>query len=80
MLYSDLRALSIVTVSLKRAGIPLYLDKEGDGDNFVNRILWNLMIAIPLAAALASCIGYLATAQRCWRVWKPRSASGSSCW
>lgn len=56
-------ALSIVTVSLKRAGIPLYLDKEGNGDNFVNRILWNLMIAIPLVAALASCIGYLATAQ-----------------
>jgi len=56
-------ALSIVTVSLKRAGIPLYLDKEGNGDNFVNRILWNLMIAIPLVAAFASCIGYLATAQ-----------------
>ncbi|ERK17445.1 Potassium efflux system KefA protein [Pantoea sp. AS-PWVM4] len=56
-------ALSIVTVSLKRAGIPLYLDKEGNGDNFINRILWNLMIAIPLVAALASCIGYLATAQ-----------------
>ncbi|WP_312831341.1 miniconductance mechanosensitive channel MscM [Pantoea eucrina] len=56
-------ALSIVTVSLKRAGIPLYLDKEGSGDNFVNRILWNLMIAIPLVAAFASCIGYLATAQ-----------------
>ena len=56
-------ALSIVTVSLKRAGIPLYLDKEGNGDNLVNRVLWNLMIAIPLAAALASMIGYLATAQ-----------------
>ncbi len=56
-------ALSIVTVSLKRAGIPLYLDKEGNGDNLVNHVLWNLMIAIPLAAALASMIGYLATAQ-----------------
>ena len=56
-------ALSIVTVSLKRAGIPLYLDKEGNGENLVNRVLWNLMIAIPLAAALASAIGYLATAQ-----------------
>ncbi len=56
-------ALSIVTVSLKRAGIPLYLDKEGNGENLVNRVLWNLMIAIPLAAALASMIGYLATAQ-----------------
>ncbi|QKJ88833.1 miniconductance mechanosensitive channel MscM [Paramixta manurensis] len=56
-------ALSLVTVSLKRAGIPLYLDKEGNGENVVNRILWNLMICIPLIAALASCIGYLATAQ-----------------
>ncbi|QHM77991.1 Miniconductance mechanosensitive channel MscM [Mixta theicola] len=56
-------ALSLVTVSLKRAGIPLWLDSEGSGDNFINRILWNLMICIPLTAALASCTGYLATAQ-----------------
>ncbi|MEJ4045782.1 miniconductance mechanosensitive channel MscM [Erwinia sp. SLM-02] len=56
-------ALSLVTVSLKRAGIPLHLDKEGNGENFINNILWNVMIAIPLIAALASCIGYLATAQ-----------------
>lgn len=56
-------ALSLVTVSLKRAGLPLYLDKEGSGENIINTILWNLMIAIPLIAALASCIGYLATAQ-----------------
>ena len=56
-------ALSLVTVSLKRAGLPLYLDKEGNGENVINKILWNLMICIPLVAALASCIGYLATAQ-----------------
>lgn len=56
-------ALSIVTVSLKRSGIPLYLDEEGNGDNLVNRILWNIMIGIPLLAALASGIGYLTTAQ-----------------
>ncbi|WP_414147633.1 miniconductance mechanosensitive channel MscM [Erwinia sp. BNK-24-b] len=56
-------ALSLVTVSLKRAGIPLYLDKEGNGENFISNILWNVMICIPLIAALASCIGYLATAQ-----------------
>lgn len=56
-------AISLVTVSLKRAGIPLYLDKEGNGENFINNVLWNLMICIPLIAALASCIGYLATAQ-----------------
>ena len=56
-------AISIVTVSLKRSGIPLYLDKEGNGDNIVNRMLWNMMIAMPLMAALASAVGYLATAQ-----------------
>ena len=56
-------ALSLVTVSLKRAGIPLHLDKEGNGENFINNVLWNAMIAMPLLAALASCIGYLATAQ-----------------
>ena len=56
-------AISIVTVSLKRSGIPLYLDKEGNGENMVNRMLWNLMIAMPLMAALASAVGYLATAQ-----------------
>lgn len=56
-------ALSLVTTGLKRAGIPLYLDKEGSGDNPVNRAMWNLMICMPLVAALASCLGYLATAQ-----------------
>ncbi|PWC15566.1 miniconductance mechanosensitive channel MscM [Brenneria roseae subsp. americana] len=56
-------ALSLVTTSLKRAGIPLYLDKEGSGENSVNRAMWNLLICVPLVAALASCIGYLATAQ-----------------
>ncbi|MCA5921644.1 miniconductance mechanosensitive channel MscM [Pectobacterium brasiliense] len=56
-------ALSLVTTGLKRAGIPLYLDKEGSGENSVNRAMWNILIAMPLVAALASCIGYLATAQ-----------------
>ncbi|MXP67668.1 miniconductance mechanosensitive channel MscM [Pantoea sp. Aalb] len=69
-------ALSIVTVSLKRAGIPLYLyeekrDKEKwkEGkesekeDDLINRILWNIMIIMPILALLASCIGYLSTAQ-----------------
>ncbi|KAA8995368.1 miniconductance mechanosensitive channel MscM [Affinibrenneria salicis] len=56
-------ALGVVTGSLKRAGITLYLDKEGDGDNTVNRFLWNLLIAAPLVAALAACVGYLTTAQ-----------------
>ena len=35
-------ALAVVTLSLKRAGIPLYLDKEGNSDNMVNSMLWNM--------------------------------------
>ncbi|MGL9733956.1 MAG: miniconductance mechanosensitive channel MscM [Symbiopectobacterium sp.] len=56
-------ALSLVTNSLKRAGIPLYLNKEGSGENTINRALWNLMISAPLIAALASGVGYLATSK-----------------
>jgi len=56
-------ALAIVTLSMKRAGIPLWLDKEGSGDNMVNKILWNLMLSAPLLAILASAVGYLATSQ-----------------
>ncbi|MBV8042727.1 miniconductance mechanosensitive channel MscM [Pluralibacter sp.] len=56
-------ALAVVTLSLKRAGIPLFLDKEGNGENMVNRLLWNLLLGAPLAAMLAAAVGYLATAQ-----------------
>lgn len=56
-------ALSLVTNSLKRAGIPLYLDKTGSGDNVFNRTLWNLLFCAPLVAALAACLGHLTTAQ-----------------
>ncbi|ROP60130.1 potassium efflux system protein [Enterobacter sp. BIGb0383] len=56
-------ALAIVTLSLKRAGIPLYVDKEGSSDNMVNNLLWNLLIGAPLVAMLAAMTGYLATSQ-----------------
>lgn len=56
-------ALSMVTLSLKRAGLPLYLDKQGNGENLVNTLLWNLMLCAPLVAILAAMVGYLATAQ-----------------
>lgn len=56
-------ALAVVTLSLKRAGLPLFLDKEGNGENMVNRLLWNLLLGAPLAAMLAAAVGYLATAQ-----------------
>ncbi|MDK9365794.1 miniconductance mechanosensitive channel MscM [Lelliottia wanjuensis] len=56
-------ALAMVTLSLKRAGIPLYVDKSGSGENMVNRMLWNLLLSAPLVAILAAAVGYLATAQ-----------------
>ncbi len=56
-------ALAIVTLSLKRAGIPLYVDGAGHGDNLFNRILWNMMICAPLIAMLAAAVGYLATSK-----------------
>ena len=56
-------ALAIVTLSLKRAGIPLYLDKSGSGDNMFNRLLWNLLLSAPLIAMLAAAVGYLATSK-----------------
>jgi small-conductance mechanosensitive channel len=52
--------LSLVTQSLKRAGIPLYLDKQGNGENLLNSTLWWLMLSAPLIAAFASMLGYLA--------------------
>lgn len=55
--------LSLVTQSLKRAGIPLYLDKQGNGENMLNSTLWWMMLSAPLIAAFASMLGYLATAQ-----------------
>ncbi len=57
-------ALAVVTLSLKKGrGSPLYLNKEGSGDNITNHMLWNMMIGAPLVAILASAVGYLATAQ-----------------
>lgn len=56
-------ALAIVTLSLKRAGLPLFLDREGSGDNMVNSLLWNMLMGAPLVAILAAAVGYLATAQ-----------------
>ncbi|VFP88136.1 miniconductance mechanosensitive channel MscM [Candidatus Erwinia haradaeae] len=55
--------LSLVTASLKRAGISLYIDNKENYSNVINKILWNIMIIIPVIAALAACIGYLETSQ-----------------
>ncbi|WP_408949788.1 miniconductance mechanosensitive channel MscM [Limnobaculum xujianqingii] len=56
-------ALVMMTTNLRRAGIPLYLDRKGSGENMVNQALWTFLICAPIAAALSACFGYLATAQ-----------------
>lgn len=56
-------ALSLLTTSLKRAGIPLYLNKQGDGENLINHALWWILLCAPLVAAFASLLGYFNTAQ-----------------
>lgn len=55
-------ALAVVIFSLKKAGILLYFNKEGSGDNIINYMLWNMMIGALLVAILALAVGYLAMA------------------
>ncbi|WP_241622296.1 miniconductance mechanosensitive channel MscM [Rosenbergiella australiborealis] len=56
-------ALTIVSNALRRAGLPLYFDRQGNSNNMINRLLWDVMILIPPVAIVASLLGYLATAQ-----------------
>ncbi|MBD2800658.1 miniconductance mechanosensitive channel MscM [Xenorhabdus sp. 42] len=56
-------SLSLVTSSLKRAGVPLYMDKHGSGENIVNSILWWILLSAPILAAFASILGFLQTSQ-----------------
>ncbi|MDR0807352.1 MAG: miniconductance mechanosensitive channel MscM [Enterobacteriaceae bacterium] len=56
-------ALVLMTTNLKRAGVPLYLDRKGSGENVINQALWTFLICAPIAAAISVCFGYLATAQ-----------------
>ncbi|WP_118984649.1 miniconductance mechanosensitive channel MscM [Photorhabdus sp. CRCIA-P01] len=56
-------SLSLITNSLKRAKIPLYLDKNGSGENVINTALWWILLSAPIVAALASILGYFSTSQ-----------------
>lgn len=56
-------ALIMMTTNLRRAGIPLYLDRKGSGENMINQALWGFLICAPIVAALASLLGYLGTSQ-----------------
>lgn len=56
-------ALSLITNNLKRAGVPLYLDRHGSGENFINSALWGMLLVAPILAAFFSILGYYSTSQ-----------------
>jgi len=56
-------ALVFMTNSIHRAGVPLYIDKKGAGDNLLSHILWFILLSAPWLAIIAACLGYLSTAQ-----------------
>lgn len=56
-------ALVFMTNAIHRAGVPLYIDKKGSGDNLLSRILWLILLCAPWIAIVAACLGYLSTAQ-----------------
>lgn len=56
-------ALVFMTNAIHRAGVPLYIDKKGSGDNLLSRILWIILLSAPWVAIVAACLGYLSTAQ-----------------
>lgn len=54
-------ALIIVTRSIHKANVPIYLDKKGSGDNLFNDFLWMALRFAPWLAMIAACVGYLST-------------------
>ncbi|MDF7670093.1 miniconductance mechanosensitive channel MscM [Orbaceae bacterium ESL0721] len=56
-------ALIFMTKSIHRAGVPLYIDKKGSGDNLFSHILWFILLCAPWIAIIATCLGYLSTAE-----------------
>lgn len=56
-------ALVFMTNSIHRAGVPLYIDKKGSGENLLSRIVWLILLSAPWLAIIAACLGYLSTAQ-----------------
>ena len=73
-------ALALVTHSLKRAGIPLYLDKNGSGDNMLNSAFWGCYCRRRCWRRWPRPSVTSPPRRRCWRARKPRWRSGSCCW
>ena len=55
--------LIFMTNAIHRAGVPLYIDKKGSGDNLFSRALWLLLLCAPWMSIIAACLGYFSTAQ-----------------
>ncbi|PPI87892.1 miniconductance mechanosensitive channel MscM [Candidatus Pantoea edessiphila] len=55
--------ISIGSLSLKKSQVPLYVNKNGNTNNFINNTIWNIIIIVPIIAAITSALGYLSTAK-----------------
>lgn len=54
-------AITLVTISFKRAGVLILKSNRNANDGIINRLFWAFLIAAPIVAACASIIGYLST-------------------
>lgn len=55
--------LMVLTASLRRTKVPLYLNAQGSGQNLINYLLWGVVLATPPLAILFTCLGYLSTSR-----------------
>jgi potassium efflux system protein len=56
--------LLILIVSVKKTGVTFYLSRKSSARNFINRLIWNLLISTPLLATIFSTFGYVAVSQQ----------------
>lgn len=55
--------LSIVMHNLKKSGVPLYLNRYGSGENIISKILWCLLIILPILFIISALLGYFLISQ-----------------
>lgn len=56
--------LLMLIVGIKKTGVTFYLSRKASARNFINRLLWNLLISTPLLASLFSTFGYVTASQQ----------------
>lgn len=54
-------AITLVTLSFKRAGVLILKSNRNANDGIINRFFWTFLIAAPIVAAIAASTGYLST-------------------